>query len=147
MRIYLDSLIFIYAVEGTEELGSISRSILDCLQRSPGTLVTSEISLAEVLAPTRQRDTTPPALEGAFVDLMTDDRWIELRPVTRSIVLATAAIRSKLGQKLIDAIHIATAEQAECAWFVSNDARLRLPEGLMKIEPDEKGLEKLRAVL
>jgi len=48
------------------------------------------------------------------------------------------------GYKLADAIHIMTAVEASCAYFVSNDDRLReLPAGLGKIRADRTGVDEL----
>jgi predicted nucleic acid-binding protein len=51
-------------------------------------------------------------------------------PVERAILLRAARLRCELHLKLPDAIHVASAVAAGCDLFLSNDHRLRVPDGM-----------------
>src|SRR4051812_19373015 len=87
---YLDSMIFIYAVEEDAIHGPAARELLTYFQRRTGTAVTSELSLAEVLAPNKRRGVIPLKLRQAYIDLIVSDGRIVLESISRSILFETA---------------------------------------------------------
>ena len=123
--IYLDTNVFIYAVEGQDgPARSNAQALLRMLQRQDGSGVTSELTIAELLAPRGSGRSAPPAaLEKAYLDLLTAGEVVRLAPVSRHVLVATAALRSRSASKLTlpDAIHLATALDEGCAIFVSED--------------------------
>jgi len=42
--------------------------------------------------------------------------------------------------KLPDAIHVATANEAHCRYFVTSDTRIRTPRKILRLAPDETGV-------
>jgi predicted nucleic acid-binding protein len=52
-------------------------------------------------------------------------------PIDRSILVDAAHYRARLGIKLPDAIHVATAVAAGCEIFLSNDRKIITPAGMV----------------
>lgn len=137
-RAYLDTNVFIDAVEGDD---AISQPVKRLLQVSPrGSLVTSELTLAEVLAPSGgQRRTAD--LRRAYFDLIIWSGLIDLNPVTRDVLLDTTRLREHVRQKLPDAIHLATAISAGCAFFISRDEDFTsMPDGMTRVTAGDADL-------
>jgi predicted nucleic acid-binding protein len=140
--IYLEANVFIYAVEGTGDVSEEPKRLLAALRKHPGRAVTSELTLAEVLAPTTRPDALAPELKrSAYLDLLVESGFIGLVAVTRTILLETVSLRSAMRMKLADAIHLASAVHAKSQFFVSRDRDFRrLPEGMSWVAPDEGGV-------
>ncbi len=66
---YLDTNVFIDALEGEDSLSAPAGALFDAAGAMPGALVTSELTLAEVLAPKGQR-TRPADLGRRYIDLI-----------------------------------------------------------------------------
>ena len=139
-RIYLDANVFIYAIEGEPSLAEPLQSLFLAASKTPGIkLVTSELSLAEVLCKNGQSDATA----RLYLDLMISSKVVSLQGVTRQVLLESARLRQEIAPfKLADAIHAASAVQAECALFMSMDGRLtKLPSRMQKIVADQSGVD------
>jgi predicted nucleic acid-binding protein len=145
--IYLDSMVFIYAVEEDAINGPPARKLLSHLQKHAGAALTSELSLAEVLAPNKRRGKIDPKLKRAYLELIVWDRRIRLEPISRSILYETAELRMFTGMKLPDAIHVATAIQTACKYLVTLDTGMRVPDGMIKVEPTDAGVNRIREAL
>ncbi len=155
-RVYLDANVFIYSLEGTEELKAVTRTLLRKLKGYPGIGFTSELTLAEVLAkPTREG---PPVLVRAYLDLLIWSKTVTLQPVNWEILIESASYRAAANPKapapgddrrnfLPDAIHVVTAVRSNCTSFVGKDARIRLPTGMRRVRPDASGVADLMSLL
>ena len=66
----------------------------------------------------------------AFLTILEDKAFICLVDLTRSIIKRAALLGSELNMKLIDAIHVATAEALQCNVFLTNDRGIRAPAGI-----------------
>ena len=129
-RVYLDANVFIYLVEADTypAMRQAVTQLFSACDAGHIIPVTSTLTLAEVLpVPLRQGDNV---LVQIYRGLLTTSPVLEVKPVSLSILDAAAVIRSQTSIKLPDAIHIATALQADCAYFVSNDQGLKLPKAL-----------------
>lgn len=85
-------------------------------------LVCSELAIAETLVrPIRDGNRE---LEVAFRSVFGASK-VQVEPVTRQLWEATARLRAETGLKTPDALHAATAMQAECLLFITNDADSR----------------------
>ena len=94
-------------------------------------LHTSELTLAEVLVePVRWGDK---ALADEYASLLAGRETLEVAPVNRDILVSAAQVRATIGNKLPDAIHVATAATRSCNVFMSSDRKLRLPDGIAQI--------------
>lgn len=59
--------------------------------------------------------------------------FLKVKSVSRNILINSAGTRNKLGLKLPDAIHMATSIDQECKTFITNDRKLKAPEGMERI--------------
>ena len=130
--IYLDTNIFVAGFEANAELSDPIQTLFRALRGRLGVIVSSELTLAELLAPVR----SPLALSveerrELYLNVLQRSSALDLRPVTRDILIKTADLRGAGAYKLADAIHVVTALETNCAYFMSNDERLKqLPSGL-----------------
>jgi predicted nucleic acid-binding protein len=144
--VYLDTNVFIRAVEGTDEASAPAKTLIDVLRSRPaGMAVTSEITLAEVLAPSRRRDAAPLHLKRpAYLDLLVWSGLFTLIPVSRHVLLQTAELRETTNLKLPDAIHLVSAAHARCSFFVSADKDFgKMPNGVELVGSDHESLSRL----
>lgn len=161
MRIYLDTNVFIVAVEGDQESADVIWNLFARAASLNHTLLTSELSLAEALVkpfelmdamsevPSNPRHLTPGTLASDLSDLIETKPGLLVRPVDRMALLGAARVRGHdRSIKLPDAVHVATAQQCECSHFVTSDRRLQtrlLRFGLAPV--DHPGIAELTADL
>ncbi|MEX0854057.1 MAG: PIN domain-containing protein [Bauldia sp.] len=126
--IYLDTNFVIRFVESEDS--SLLR-VLEGTGAGLFELFTSEFTVAEVLVgPLKSGDQT---LATYYEELLTTDDFLQVVPIDRVILRETARIRAQYGTRTPDAIHCATALGAGCSVFLSSDARLRMPPGLVRV--------------
>lgn len=143
--IYVDANVFITAFEAEATVASPARNLFKVARGRPYRLVTSELTIAEVLAPASAPGSLPLAkkLEIYQTVLLWSD-FIQIIPVNRTILVDTASLRAVHRQKLPDAMHAATALQTDCRYFCSSDRdSRRLPSALTSIRPDGAGVSTL----
>ncbi len=155
--VYLDSMVFIYAVEGDDSTAPAARELMAALRQQSGAALTSELSLAEVLAPATRnshvsvQDQDKPLpfqlRQELYLDLMTTGSFLTLAPITREILLETAELRRSKPHKLPDAIHVVTAIRTGCRFLVSADRRIHAPHPITKLIPDNDGVAQLLRAL
>jgi predicted nucleic acid-binding protein len=144
-RVYVDSNVLIYAVEGVPETAGPPKELIKFLRRHRGLMFTSEISLAEVLAPSKRRGAwSPRAKRRAYLDLLIFSGAVQLVAVTREILIRTADLRKIAPLKLPDAIHLESAIRSQCAFLVTGDTNFKkLPANMKKVAPDAGGIRNL----
>jgi predicted nucleic acid-binding protein len=123
--VYLDTNIFIYAVEGYEPERAFIQALFAAVDRQELVAVTSEPTLAELLVKPFElgrRDVV-----AIHSDLVQHTDRLTVPPVDRAILVEAARLRAILGVPLPDAIHVATAG---CEAFLTNDRRLKVPDGI-----------------
>jgi predicted nucleic acid-binding protein len=122
-RIYLDTNVWIYAVESYP---AFLRELTDFFQRvdqNQYVAITSELSLAETLVkPIKDNDQ---ARQVAYKKAIVNRKNVSVIPILRELLIDAAQVRAETGLKLPDAIHAATAVQARCTTFITNDAQLK----------------------
>jgi predicted nucleic acid-binding protein len=122
-RIYLDTNVWIYAVESYP---AFIRELTDFFQRvdqNQYVALTSELSLAETLVkPIKDNDH---ARQEAYKRAIVNRHNVFVVPILRELLIDAAQVRAETGLKLPDAIHATTAVQARCTTFVTNDAQLK----------------------
>ena len=142
-KLYFDANVFIYAVEGSDDIAGRLRTLFELLSSNLNLAVTSELTLAEVLPkadPIRRRN---------YLELILYSGLFDLYPVTRDVLMETADYRRIAGvsrpdaskpyasmPKLPDAIHVVTAVRAGCGSMLSFDRALKLPEGMRRLTRD-----------
>ena len=142
-KLYFDANVFIYAVEGSDDIAGRLRTLSELLSNNLNLAVTSELTLAEVLPkadPIRRRN---------YLELILYSGLFDLHPVTRDVLMETADYRRIAAvsrpdaskpyasmPRLPDAIHVVTAVRAGCDRMLSFDQALRLPEGMRRLTRD-----------
>ncbi|BAQ62908.1 hypothetical protein GM3708_3314 [Geminocystis sp. NIES-3708] len=123
-KIYLDTNIFIYAVEGYEEYLEHLDLLFNYLEYGLLQAITSELSLSEVLVkPMIDKNIN---LQNIYQDMIQNSSSLEVINIDRKILIESAKIRSKTKIKLPDSIHGATAILNNCSDFLTNDKQLNL---------------------
>lgn len=140
--VYIDANAFIKGFEFSAEQAKPVQELLAALRDRPRFAVTSELTLAELLAPATREGAFPlPVKRTLYLNLLVRSQLVDLRPVTRDVLMDTAELRQAAPHRLLDAIHIVTAVQSECAWFLTGDKRIRTPAGMSLVYPDQTGID------
>lgn len=120
LRVCLDTNIFIYYFQGHPKFGPVCRNLILKLQKSKKELITSTITLTEVLAYPMAKSTT----ENLQSKLLTN-QYLKLINVGSDIAIKAAEIRRLYGYKLADSLQLGTAQVSNCDVFITNDTRLK----------------------
>lgn len=131
-KIYVDASVIIYAIEASQLFPNLQTTIIEPMTRGELVLVTSWITLAEVLIKPMQ--IVDAILEKTYRQFLSPAPHFQLLPVDRSISEQAAAIRAQHGLKLPDSIHLATGIVANCSCFLTGDAEWS-KSGLQIIDP------------
>ncbi|MFO0927620.1 MAG: type II toxin-antitoxin system VapC family toxin [Gemmataceae bacterium] len=121
--IYVDANVIIYRVERIDPYLTASAPVWDALDRGTLPLVTSELTLLEVLVkPFKDGNAT---LAMLFRDVLLGTAGLTCLPISRQVLERAATLRADHGIKTPDAIHAATALIHGAALFVTNDPGFR----------------------
>lgn len=121
-RVYLDTNIFIYALEGYSEFVEYLTALFESIEAGKLTAVSSELTLAEALVKPFA-DGNVEAQTAYQHNLQTSDA-IEFVPIHRDVLIQAAILKSVAPIRFPDAIHGATAILSNCDTFLTNDPRL-----------------------
>jgi predicted nucleic acid-binding protein len=128
--VYVDTAVLIYSVEANPNYREILRPLWLKLKASELEVISSELSLMEVLiVPLRNNDT---ALVNDYEQLMLEGD-IQLIPISQTILKEAARLRATTNLRTPDAIHAATAMNTGCTLFLSNDRGFRAIPNLSAI--------------
>lgn len=120
--VYLDTSIIIYTVEANPTYYSLLQPLWLKFQTGEIEIVTSELTLMEALVlPLRNANTS---LVSDY-ELLFSSSEIQLVPITRPVLTNAANLRATTSLKTPDAIHAATALDASCTLFLTNDSGFR----------------------
>lgn len=127
-RLYLDTNLFMYAVEGHEQYAEVLGRLFGIIATQKIPVLTSELTLAECLVMPLKTGNT--VLAARYQQHLRTHAGLECIAVSREILLEAARLRAMTNMKLPDAIHVATAVVMQCDMFISNDKGIRTPEPL-----------------
>jgi predicted nucleic acid-binding protein len=127
-KVYLDTNVFIYAVEAVAEYMAAVEALFGRLEDGTVNAVTSELALAEVLA--KPFEVGRHDIADVYEAMLTPSMWLSVLPIDRSTLIEAAKLQAQLKLRLPDAVHVATAIAAGCRTVLSNDRRLRVPPGI-----------------
>ena len=131
-RVYVDTAPLIYTVEKHRPYVTLLRPLWESMDRL--SLVSSELAALECLVkPIRVGNLAIRAHYESFLFA----QGLTLLPVSRETLLRAAELRADTGLKTPDAIHAATALEAGCTLFVTNDPHFRRVPGLQVVVPDD----------
>jgi predicted nucleic acid-binding protein len=121
-RLYLDTNIIVVAIEQGNPWMEQLKELFQAIDERRIHAFTSELTLAEAIA-------KPFAVGAAdliltYETLLAPESAITVVPIDRAILRTAAELQGRLGVKLADAIHLATALQSTCDFVVTNDERL-----------------------
>ena len=132
--IYLDTSAIIYSVERNEPYLTLLAPVWRQAESGQFVVVCSELAVAETLVrPIREGNGD---LETAFRAVFSAPE-VRLVSATRQMWEDTARLRAETGLKTPDALHAATALQAGCALFITNDTDFRRVQGLPVVVLDD----------
>jgi predicted nucleic acid-binding protein len=122
-RIYLDTNIWIYLLEGYPEFMPLLMPLFKEIDNGSLQAVTSELTVTEVLVkPCIDQNID---LQIMYQRALQSSDVLQVVPVTRQVLIDAARLRAEVNVKLPDAIHLATALLTTCEIFLSNDKRIK----------------------
>ena len=122
-RLAVDTAPLIYFVEGHPEFGPPVRTVIERAESGNLVLVSSVLTLTEVL--TLPFDKGATELADAFKALLLQTPYLRLEPIGPQIAERAARLRAQHRLKTPDAIQLAVAQETGCEAFLTNDRELR----------------------
>jgi len=122
-RIYFDTNIFIYLLEGNVSYIKALNDIKSILANNQATIFSCDLAHTEIL-PYHAKYNNQRAIQHIVQFL---DNFEILR-ISKEIAIHAGILRGELGMKTPDALHVATALNQNCHIFLTNDAGIRVPE-------------------
>ena len=122
--VYLDTNIFIYALEDFPEYSSPIRKIFETIDQGEVKAFTSEFALAEALV--KPFMVGNESLISLYQNFINNSQLLSVQSVNRQTLILAAKIRAQSASRisLADTIHLATANITQCHSFLTNDRRL-----------------------
>jgi predicted nucleic acid-binding protein len=129
-RVYFDTNIFIYVLEGFPKAAQQLQEVRTALLTGACEVFTSELTLCELLVPHFRSNNLERVRQ--YRGFLEKSGAVTLIATSRLTYLRASDYRGQFGLKTPDAIHAASATEAECEIFVTNDANLRLPASISR---------------
>ena len=121
--LYLDTAPVIYVVEAHPQFGLVAREVFVAIDRGEVIGVTSYITLMECLV--LPYKTGNVQQQRVFTEMICSGKNTRFARMTQTIAKEAARFRAVYNLSLTDAIQIATALEAGCDAFLTNDKGLR----------------------
>jgi len=118
-RIFWDTMLFVYLLEGHPEFAPQVRDTLTQSYRRGDSLLTSYLALGEVMAGAAGDRSRSEAARSAIVEM-----GFSFLPFDGSCVSTFGSLRSEMRLKHPDSIHLACAAAAGVDMFLTGDAQL-----------------------
>ncbi len=138
-RIYVEAAPLIYLIEENAVYIERMSVIIASFENAPMEGISSVITLTEVM--THPLRLGKIELVQAYRDILLHDARFRLVPVTTDIAESAADLRAHYNLRTPDALHIATALEADCDAFLSNDAGIKRVTDLRILLLDELELD------
>ena len=123
-RIYLDSNVIIYAIEGLESYKPLLIQLFRDIDSGKTRAITSELTLCECLVKPYRENRSD--IVDAYSNFLSMSDSFHIREISRDILIDAAKIRAQDStMKLPDAMHLATAISEKCSFFITNDKGIR----------------------
>ena len=134
-RAYLDANILIHVIEGHPILMAAIESLVQLIESQHLIVATSELSLVELLA--KPLSVGNLGLAAEYEAMLSTNPELSVLPISRSILIEGAKLRGRLSLRTPDALHVATAAMFDSTYFVTEDRRIRVPDGIQLIRLKE----------
>lgn len=116
-RIFWDTMMFVYLLEGNEEFApQVQESLRRSYQRGDF-LLTSHLALGELMAGTDKQ-------KAEWLGTMIEEMGFSFLPFDRGCVAPFAKLRKEMGLKAPDSIHLACAAAAGVDMYLTGDKQL-----------------------
>lgn len=133
-RVYLDTNIFIYFLECNTQFFPAVEPVMKALNAGDFWGCTGEVTIAETMVgPYRLNNEL---LISTTRDFFNSTNVFTILPHSRAIFDRAAQLRAWDRMKFIDAIHVATAMEASCDFFITNDKAIRSNPKLSVVQLD-----------
>lgn len=124
----MDANCFVYSVEHIEPYYTILDIVWQSVKSGNLRIVTSEMTLLEVLVkPIKMEATNTVDAFRAVLYLQSEARMM---PITQPVLEKAAVLRATTNLKTPDAIHVATALLSSCSLLITNDTAFRQATGI-----------------
>lgn len=130
-RVYLDTNVFIYLLEGTPEYQTVMKELLRGLEEMTFEALTSTLTLTEILPP-MVRNGDKKALAAA-IEFIRDSGSFRLIDIDDEVGIQAGFLRGQTKMKTPDALHVACAIEGHCDIFLTNDGGIRVPQGMTRL--------------
>jgi predicted nucleic acid-binding protein len=130
--IALDTSIFIYFIEAHAGYLPQVAPLFEAAARGERQLVTSSLTLLEVLVVPLRRGHA--SMAARYEALLTQSRGIHLIEIGRPLLRAAAQLRASLSVRTPDALQLAAAFSSGCTTFITNDRGLPPVPGLKVVQ-------------
>ena len=122
-RVYLDTNVFVYFLDRSPDYFPVVAPIIEAIESGLIIGYTGDAAIAETLVKPYQTGNL--ALAASFKAFFRTEDFLSIQPHDAEAFDLAAQLRSKRGLKFIDALHYATAIQAGCKFFVTNDGGIQ----------------------
>jgi len=130
-KVYLDTNIWIYALEGYPPFRDNLTELFQQIDLGNLMAFTSELSLAEALIkPLQNQDLQQ---EEIYKQAICNRASLAVIPISSEILIEAAKLRASIKLKMPDAIHAATARLNQCSSFITNDKNFEKIPGISVI--------------
>ena len=119
----VDSMVFVYHFEANPEFGDAAGRLLQAAEQGRCRLVTSVLTLAEVLVVPKRHHAD--ALAARYRELFRSFPNLTVVPIDEAIAERAAGLRAEHNLRTPDALQVATAMREGADAFVTEDRRLR----------------------
>jgi len=137
-RLYFDTNVLIYFVEGSEELSRPLRKLMEFARDAKLPMTMSEIGVAECLYGAYKLKSA--ALAAHYREIFDEIALFDLVPVDGERLRRAAQLGAEKGLKLIDVVHFLATVDTRCDVFVTGDSRIRSSRGVLVATIDALGL-------
>lgn len=119
--VYVDTAVVIYSVEFNPDYWQLLQPLWAKLQANEISIASSKLTLMESLVVPLKNGNT--VLINAYEQLLSSQ--VTLIPISQTILKSAAQLRATTNLRTPDAIHAATALDAGCTLFLTNDRGFR----------------------
>ncbi|HVU10115.1 MAG TPA: PIN domain-containing protein [Phototrophicaceae bacterium] len=134
-RLCIETAPYIYYVENHPIYADKMKLVFQIVETGTIEIKTSVVTLTETLMkPIRANDQT---VADSYRELLTDTDYIRLISVTPEIAQRAAYVRARYNLRTPDALHVASALEAKCDAFLTNDLGIKRVTELKVLVLDE----------